>query len=375
MKKIKIVDLFAGVGGLSYGFANDEAFEIVAANEIMPNMAKAYQLNHPSVKVYNKDVKDFGISDLEKDFGIRSGDIDLFVGGPPCQAYSTVGKRLVDDPRGKLFQEYYRVLKELSPKAFIFENVKGLLSLRKGELMKNILELFSSLGYFIKYEILNAADYGAPQVRERVFIIGTKLEDGFSFPEPTHYDPKKGEKLFEKGTKPYVTLSDAIGDLPFIKTGEESFEYFSEPQNDFQKKMRENAPLRLMDHSAPNNNARLVKIMENLPDGGSPMDLPEEMRPKSGFANTYCRLWWNRPSTTITRNLSTPSSSRCIHPRAPRPLTTREGARIQCFPDNYIFYGSRNDKNLQIGNAVPTFLSEVLKEQMKKYFEKVIIRN
>ena len=375
MKKIKIVDLFAGVGGLSYGFAYDDAFEIVAANEIMPNMAKAYQLNHPSVKVYNKDVKDFGISDLEKDFGIRSGDIDLVVGGPPCQAYSTVGKRLVDDPRGKLFQEYYRVLKELSPKAFIFENVTGLLSLRKGELMKNILELFSSLGYFIKYEILNAADYGAPQVRERVFIIGTKLEDGFSFPEPTHYDPKKGEKLFEKGTKPYVTLSDAIGDLPFIKTGEESFEYFSEPQNDFQKKMRENAPLRLMDHSAPNNNARLVKIMENLPDGGSPMDLPEEMRPKSGFANTYCRLWWNRPSTTITRNLSTPSSSRCIHPRAPRPLTTREGARIQCFPDNYIFYGSRNDKNLQIGNAVPTFLSEVLKEQMKKYFEKVIIRN
>ena len=375
MKKIKIVDLFAGVGGLSYGFAYDDAFEIVAANEIMPNMAKAYQLNHPSVKVYNKDVKDFGISDLEKDFGIRSGDIDLVVGGPPCQAYSTVGKRLVDDPRGKLFQEYYRVLKELSPKAFIFENVKGLLSLRKGELMKNILELFSSLGYFIKYEILNAADYGAPQVRERVFIIGTKLEDGCSFPEPTHYDPKKGEKLFEKGTKPYVTLSDAIGDLPFIKTGEESFEYFSEPQNDFQKKMRENAPLRLMDHSAPNNNARLVKIMENLPDGGSPMDLPEEMRPKSGFANTYCRLWWNRPSTTITRNLSTPSSSRCIHPRAPRPLTTREGARIQCFPDNYIFYGSRNDKNLQIGNAVPTFLSEVLKEQMKKYFEKVIIRN
>ena len=370
MKKIKIVDLFAGVGGLSYGFAYDDAFEIVAANEILPNMAKAYQLNHPSVKVYNKDVKDFGISDLEKDFGIKKGDIDLVVGGPPCQAYSTVGKRLVDDPRGRLFQEYYRVLKELNPKAFIFENVKGLISLQKGELLRNILDIFGSLGYFIKYEILNAADYGVPQVRERVIIIGTKSKEGFSFPKPTHYDPRKGEKLFENGMKPYVTLSDAIGDLPFIKTGEESFDYFSEPQNDFQKKMRENAPLRLMDHNAPNNNASLVKIMENLPDGGSPMDLPKEMRPKSGFANTYCRLWWNRPSTTITRNLSTPSSSRCIHPRAPRPLTTREGARIQCFPDGYIFYGSRNDKNLQIGNAVPTYLSEVLKEQMKKYFEK-----
>ena len=109
--------------------------------------------------------------------------------------------------------------------------------------------------------------------------------------------------------------------------------------------------------------------MKSLPDGGSPLDLPIELRPKSGFANTYCRLWWKRPSTTITRNLSTPSSSRCIHPIAPRPLTTREGARIQCFPDNYIFFGSRGDKNLQIGNAVPTFLSIVLKDAIKNHFE------
>jgi DNA (cytosine-5)-methyltransferase 1 len=108
--------------------------------------------------------------------------------------------------------------------------------------------------------------------------------------------------------------------------------------------------------------------MEKLPDGGTPNDLPEELRPKSGFANTYCRLWWNRPSPTITRNLSTPSSSRCIHPKAPRPLTTREGARIQCFPDDYIFYGSRSDKNLQIGNAVPTFLSSALKDSIKEHF-------
>src|SRR5690554_2194185 len=108
--KLKIIDLFAGVGGLSYGFAQDNDFEIIAANEILPNMAKAYELNHPSVKVYCKDIKDFGIKDLQKDFGIVEGEIDLVVGGPPCQAYSTVGKRLIDDPRGKLFQEYYRVL-------------------------------------------------------------------------------------------------------------------------------------------------------------------------------------------------------------------------------------------------------------------------
>ena len=160
--------------------------------------------------------------------------------------------------------------------------------------------------------------------------------------------------------KPWLTLEDAIGDLPFIKSGESSVNYKNKPQNEFQKIMRGNEPKELMDHVAPKNNERMVKLMESLPDGGTPEDLPFELRPKSGFKNTYCRLWWKRPSTTITRNLSTPSSSRCIHPIAPRPLTTREGARIQCFPDNYRFFGSRSDKNLQIGNAVPTFLSNAL---------------
>lgn len=367
-KKIKIIDLFAGVGGLSYGFAHDDNFEIIAANEILPNMAKAYELNHPSVKVYRKDIKDFGIEDLKNDFGIKKGEVDLIVGGPPCQAYSTVGKRLIDDPKGKLFQEYYRILKELNPKVFLFENVKGLLSMQGGELLKTIISLFESLGYKVAYKVLNSADYGAPQVRERVIIIGTKFNTKFNYPEPTHYNPEEGQTLLTQDLKPYLTLAEAISDLPFIKSSEESFEYATEPKNDFQKLMRKNAPEKLMDHNSPNNNENLVKIMENLPDGGTPEDLPEEMRPKSGFANTYCRLWWNRPSTTITRNLSTPSSSRCIHPKAPRPLTTREGARIQCFPDDYVFFGSRIDKNLQIGNAVPTFLSSALKESIKKHF-------
>ncbi len=367
-KKIKIIDLFAGVGGLSFGFSHDDNFEIVAANEILPKMAKAYELNHPTVKVYCKDIKEFGVADLQKDFGINEGGIDLVIGGPPCQAYSTVGKRLIDDPRGTLFQEYYRVLKEIKPSAFLFENVKGLLSMQGGELLTVIISLFESLGYKVVYKVLNAADYGAPQIRERIIIIGTKLDSKFHYPEPTHYNPEEGQTLLTQDLKPYLTLSEAISDLPFIKSGEESFEYSEEPKNDFQKLMRENAPDKVMDHNAPNNNQQLIRLMENLPDGGTPSDLPEKLRPKSGFANTYCRLWWNRPSTTITRNLSTPSSSRCIHPKAPRPLTTREGARIQCFPDDYVFFGSRSDKNLQIGNAVPTFLSSALKDSIKKHF-------
>lgn len=364
MKPYTVIDLFAGAGGLSYGFAHDKRFRILAANEIAYDMAQTYSLNHPKVKVYQCDIKDFGIENIQQDFGISKGEIDLIIGGPPCQAYSTVGKRVLDDPRGQLFQEYYRILKEFEPKTFIFENVKGLLSMSRGELFKTIVSLFESLGYIIYHKVLNSADYGVPQIRERIIIVGTRLDKPYTFPEPTHSD---SSNLFDTALKPYLTLSDAISDLPFIKSGEESDRYASEPKNDFQKLMREKAPVKLMDHSAPKNNEKLVKIMELLPDGGTPLDLPEALRPKSGFKNTYCRLWWNRPSTTITRNLSTPSSSRCIHPKAPRPLTTREGARIQCFPDHYVFYGSRSSKNLQIGNAVPTFLSIALKESIKEH--------
>lgn len=369
-KKLKVIDLFCGVGGLSYGFATDCNFEIIAANEILPSMAKAYQLNHPSVKVYCKDIKDFGIKDLEKDFDLKKGEIDIVVGGPPCQAYSTVGKRLIDDPRGKLFQEYYRVLNEIDPKIFIFENVKGLLSIQNGQLFKDIILLFKSLNFNVSFKILNSADYGVPQLRERVFIVGTKLNADFIYPKPTHKSKELDQGLFyDKNLEPYLTLAEAIGDLPFISSGEESFVYQSDSQNSFQEKMRKNAPSELMDHNAPKNNHKLIKIMEQLPDGGTPLDLPKELRPKSGFANTYCRLWWNKPSTTITRNFSTPSSSRCIHPRAPRPLTTREGARIQCFPDNYIFYGSRSEKNLQIGNAVPTLVSIAIKNSVLEHIK------
>jgi len=357
-QKIKVIDLFCGVGGLSYGFAHNPAFQIVAANDVLPAMAQAYQLNHPGVKVYQTDIKNLTFQQLQSDLELQTNSVDIVVGGPPCQAYSTVGKRLIDDPRGKLFQEYYRMLKEIQPRFFLFENVKGLTSMQGGELLKTIISLFESLGYRVRYKILNSADYGAPQIRERVIITGSKLPKPFAYPKPSH-SPSN-----------YLTLEDAISDLPFIKSGEEGFDYASEPNNDFQKLMRKHAPAKLMDHNAPKNNARLIKLMELLPDGGTPDDLPQELRPSSGFKNTYCRLWWNRPATTITRNLSTPSSSRCIHPKAPRPLTTREGARIQCFPDDYQFYGSRSDRNLQVGNAVPTFLSIALAKAILEVFDK-----
>lgn len=364
----KVIDLFAGVGGLSYGFAHDDEFEILAANEILEPMAQAYSSNHPTVKMYNKDIKDFSLDDLSKDLGIKEGDIDIVVGGPPCQAYSTVGKRLIDDPRGKLFQEYYRILKELRPKIFVFENVKGLLSMQGGDLIRTIISLFESIGYHMQMKLLNAADYGTPQIRERVILVGTLDPKPFKYPKPTHYNPELGEPS-DPSMKPYVTLGEALGDLPSMRTGEHVTKYACEPQNDYQRLMRANAPAEIQEHEVPKNNDKLVAIMEALPDGGSPKDIPEELRPKSGFANCYCRLWWNKPSTTITRNLGCPSSSRCVHPRDPRPLSTREGARLQGFPDDYIFCGKRGDKHLQIGNAVPTFLSRAIKDSVKSYLK------
>lgn len=366
----KVLDLFAGVGGLSYGFAHDENFNIVAANELLEPMAKAYSLNHPSVKMYNKDIKDFSLNDLTRDLGIKKGDIDIIVGGPPCQAYSTVGKRLIDDPRGKLFQEYYRILKEVHPQIFVFENVKGLLSMQGGDLIKTIISLFESIGYHMQMKVLNAADYGTPQIRERVILVGTLDTRPFEYPAPTHYNPEESIPQ-NKLLKPYVTLGEALGDLPPMVTGECKVKYAHKPQNEYQKLMRENAPAEIQEHEVPKNNPHMVEIMKALPDGGTPKDIPEAIRPTSGFANTYCRLWWNKPSTTITRNLGCPSSSRCIHPKDPRPLSTREGARLQGFPDNYIFYGKRGDKHLQIGNAVPTFLSCAIKDAIKQYLEKL----
>jgi len=364
MKKLNVIDLFSGVGGLSYGFYHNDKFKVLAANEILPDMAKAYSLNHPDVLMYNKDIKDFSAIEFHKDTSNQYKSIDVVIGGPPCQSFSTVGNRLLDDPRGKLFQEYYRLLKEFNPKFFLFENVTGLLSM-KGGLFDYIIKLFESLSYKVDAKVLNTADYGVPQIRKRVIIIGTKSDISFSYPEPTHSNINSNLDLFN--LPKFRTLSEAISDLPLIKSGEESFEYRTSPQNDFQKMMRENNDI-LHDHNSSSHGQHLIDLMDCLSDGGTTKDLPDNLKPKSGYGNTYAKLWWNKPSTTITRNLGTPSSSRCVHPKVSRALTTREGARIQTFPDNFKFFGSRSSKNLQIGNAVPPMLSQILAKSIYKSF-------
>lgn len=350
MSKYNVIDLFSGVGGLSYGFSKLPEFNILAANEIEKDISIAYSKNHPDVTMLNCDINDLTEEKLKE--VLKDDRIDLVVGGPPCQSYSTLGKRQMD-ARANLFMQYKRVLTILSPKAFVFENVSGILSMDHGNLFERVKTEFESIGYNLKYKLLDAVDYGVPQHRERVILVGFKGTNNFEYPNPTHGD----------GLKPYVTLEDAIGDLPCIKSGETNNSYATDADNDFLKLMRKNSE-KPSEHAAPKNGTHLIKIMETLKDGQSKDDLPEAIRPKSGYGNTYAKLWWKKPSTTITRNFACPSSSRCIHPRDSRAMSIREGARLQSFPDDYIFYGSDGMKRLEIGNAVPPLLSQAIAKKM-----------
>ena len=351
MKQYNIIDLFAGVGGLSYGFSKLPQFNIIAANEIEKDISIAYKLNHPDVNMLNCDINSLTEDVLEE--ALNGKKVDIVVGGPPCQSYSTLGKRQMDD-RANLFMQYKRVLKILQPKAFVFENVVGILSMDKGNLFKQVQAEFEDLGYNLQYRVLDAVNFGVPQHRERVILVGFKGDNNFVYPEPTH-----GE-----GLKPYVTLKDAIGDLPVLKSGEKKTNYASEATNEFLEFVRNNTSDIVEEHSAPKNGAHLLRIMEALKDGQSKDDLPEDIRPKSGYGNTYAKLWWEKPSTTITRNFACPSSSRCIHPRDSRAMSIREGARLQSLPDDYKFYGADGMKRLEIGNAVPPLLSMAIAKQM-----------
>lgn len=355
-KTYNIIDLFAGVGGLSYGFSKMPEFKILAANEIEKDISIAYTINHPEVVMFNDDINALTEETIKS--ALNNQKIDLVVGGPPCQSYSTLGKREMDD-RANLFMQYKRLLSILKPRAFIFENVVGMLSMNRGRLFKNVQEEFETLGYKLKYKVLNAVNYGVPQFRERVILVGFLDENPFEYPEPTH-----GE-----GLKKFVTLSEAIGDLPPLRSGESGIDYLPGHENDFLRFVRNED--KLTEHVAPKNGAHLVKIMQTLKDGEGKNDLPEDIRPKSGYGNTYAKLWWEKPSTTITRNFACPSSSRCIHPRDSRALSIREGARLQGFPDDYKFYGSDGMKRLEIGNAVPPLLSVAIAKEMVKALKKI----
>jgi len=372
---INIVDLFSGAGGLTFGFCyrkkgnrfvRNRKFNFLFANEYDSQAATAFRVNFPHIPLLECDVATI-TTELLIQSGIEYNNVDVVIGGPPCQSYSTVGKRQYDQ-RAKMYQEYIRLLGILTPKMFIFENVTGLLTMKNDNdqpVINDIIEMFrdingdETLGYTIHRSVLNAKDYGVPQSRERVFLVGIRndIDVDWEFPRATHGHGRHPQ--------PYLTVADAISDLPELANGESTNEYVLEAQNDYQALMRYNS-LELCDHVNGLYGEKMMAVIgaviqgegrsyiNNLVEHGQ---LDEKYCLTSGYKNTYGRLWWDRPCTTITNSLGTPSALRCIHPIQDRALTTREGARLQSFPDWIHFYGNKYQKNSQVGNAVPPLLA------------------
>ena len=346
MKKTA-VELFSGAGGLGLGLTQ-AGFEIVLANDNDKNCADSFKKNHKNTHFLRKDIRTI---DFKKEIASLGRPIDLVSGGPPCQGFSTIGSKNKRDPRNGLFYQFIRAVGEINPKYVLFENVSGFCRLYKGIAHKTLLSKLHSLGYDTCSGLLDASDFGLPQKRTRFAALAWKRSlSPLSLP--------RSKKFLKR-----YSLMDAISDLPELRAGESINRYKYHPLNDYQKTMRGGKKI-LTEHNAGNHGEKMKKILGLIPKGGSIEDIPVCLRPKKFFKNTYARLFPHLPSPTITRNFGTPSSSRCVHPFQPRALSTREGARLQGFPDSYQFLGTKTAKNLQVGNAVPPILGKVLGEIM-----------
>lgn len=281
----------------------------------------------------------------------------MVIGGPPCQGFSLKGKNLgLNDPRNFLFLEYVDVVKRLKPQFFIIENVKNLLNAAKGYFIKQIYEKFESLGYTLNHGILNAYDFGVPQTRERTVIIGRLGKIGIPLPKPL--DVAK------------TTVRDAISDLFYLESGEgfDISDYKNPPQSEYQKSLRKNST-KLYNHKATNHSAFALEKLRMIPSEGDKSFMPKELYGKQQFLTTWSRLQWDKPSPTIDTRFDTPSNGRNSHPVLNRSITPREAARIQSFPDTFIFYGNKCSICKQIGNAVPPLLAKAIGEHIKEFLE------
>ena len=351
------IDLFSGAGGLSCGLTK-EGIKSKVAVEIEKDFAETFKLNHKNCHVINNDIANVDFYEIAKKQ--TSGTFDLVCGGPPCQGFSTVGKKNEKDIRNSLFWQFLRAVEEINPKIVLFENVSGFKKLYKSIAFDTLKLELNKLGYQVKSKILNAVDFGTPQHRKRTIIVGFKKGILFDFPTPTHNLEGNMSK------KKYNTITDAISDLPILKANQSKKKYLKS-KTTYQKELRGSEKI-LTEHNSTNYGKRMKLILSMIPKNGSVNDLPPQLRPRNCFKNTYARLNNNYPSPTITRNFGTPSSSRCIHPSQNRALSTREGARLQGFQDSYKFFGSKTSKNLQIGNAVPVYLASAIGKEIYKSF-------
>jgi len=319
------IDLFCGAGGFSKGF-DEEGFKNIFSNDSDKNFCKTYRENFPKHKLVEDKIENLSktkILDL-----INNKKIDVIIGGPPCQGFSiagNIGRKFIDDPRNYLFKEFVRVVKIIKPNFFVMENVERLYNHNNSKTKIQIIKKFEEIGYYVECKVLNSLDYMVPQNRRRVVFIGSKVTQEIQFPS--------------KNCKEFLTVKDAIGDLPKLKSGEKS---------------------KIKNHIAMNHSDQMLKKMSFVKDGCGRETIPKNIRPKSGDVRKYIRYNSSKPSICVTGDMR-----KVFHYSQNRALTVRELARIQTFSDSFIFKGSTISQQQQIGNAVPPKMARAIAKTLK----------
>lgn len=345
-KKPTVLDLFSGCGGLSFGFEK-AGFKILAGVDNWEDSLVTFKKNHQNSKAILLDLGSFDPMELEREIGSK---VDVVIGGPPCQGFSISGKRDPNDSRNTLYKGFVRTVEHFKPRAFVLENVPNLVSMSGGEIKEKIIKDFSNLGYLVKYKILLASNYGVPQNRKRVVFVGILGDNNFEYPQEAFSENKQ-------------SCFSALSDLP-----ENSIEYGAtnriKPKSEYQKLMRSNTD-KIYNHEVSQHTPRTISTIALVPDGGNYKNLPKHLRSTRRVNIAWTRYDSKRPSPTIDTG-----HRHHFHYKFNRIPTVRESARLQSFPDDFIFYGSKTSQYKQVGNAVPPLMAKALGEQLIKIIKK-----
>ncbi len=347
---LRALELFTGCGGMSLGLKR-AGFDIVYANEINPDAVKTYRKNFPDVFVQQEDIKKVDPVLLKK----KIGKIDLIAAGTPCQGFSTAGPRNPNDPRNKLFLQLLKFVDTFKPRIFVMENVPGILTMDNGKVIERIKNSFSKIGYSIQYKILVASEFGVPQERKRIFIVGTK-------------EKISPDKLFPAPKKTRVTVEDALSDLADLGINDSFTAFKKKPKSKFQSKMRKHSKV-VFNHVSCNHNVKIQERFAKIPFGKNGRDVLKNSGTKK---RDYYRMNPKTASKTIT---TIPED--LIHYRQNRIPTVREMARLQSFPDDFEFLGPKMTggkrrktscpQYTQVANAVPPLMAKAVFQNLKKF--------
>lgn len=365
--KGKVIDLFSGCGGMSWGL-HKAGYEIIAGVDEWDIALKTFSRNHSKAKTYHCDIRELEVEKILEENSLEYGSLDILIGGPPCQGFSKnvpASSRFLKDPRNQLYNDFIRFVEGLNPKVVIIENVAEIYNAFNGKVRTEIIEKLEDLGYQVDVKVLFGPEYGIPQRRKRCFFFASRTGIKPEFPEPTH-SVKLNNNLFNNKPK-YISAWEAISDLPELKNGEgdEKLNYDKKPTNEFQKFMRNGNKI-IHNHITRELKGVQLERMESIEAGQGIKDLPEHIRPKSGYSGAYGRLDFENVSPTITRWVFHPGSGRFGHPKDTRLITMREAARLQCFTDDFVFEGTYTKIAGQIGNAVPSLFMYHLSKSIDK---------